>query len=175
MKNLQLKYWTSKCIGECGDIIKLGKHLCKALNVSTKGKQPKRYNNLIKIVTDNVGSRSLSQRYYNMNKDWSFKQQRKNIYDKEKKLGKNQLVTWNDDDNNIIFGKYKKKSTSKNFKNIGIHWIIDCMAETDNSSNLVKCAGCEKNIQKKNMDVLKKEISEMKLSDDALQKKVERT
>ncbi|PKY52260.1 hypothetical protein RhiirA4_469785 [Rhizophagus irregularis] len=123
------------------------KHLCKAQGSSIKGKSPKWYERLIELTTDKDGSRNLSRKYVNMNKNWSCRKQI-NLYDKENDIGKNQLITWNDNNNDIVFGKYKKKSKSKNFKKIGVHWIIENMSNMDDSPNLIKCSGYEKNISK---------------------------
>ncbi|PKK67774.1 hypothetical protein RhiirC2_783091 [Rhizophagus irregularis] len=224
MRNLQLKYWTSYCLGEHGEVLTLGnnsylgdalkilkennlticdheivdgrnysikggnikiediftpleykkwktslknknilfleqclevskrkilkwKHLCKAQGSSIKGKSPKWYERLIELTTDKDGSRNLSCKYVNKNKNWSCRKQI-NLYDEENDIGKNQLITWNDNNNDIVFGKYKKKSKSKNFKKIGVHWIIENMSNMDDSPNLIKCSGCEKNISK---------------------------
>ncbi|PKY33618.1 hypothetical protein RhiirB3_452668 [Rhizophagus irregularis] len=157
MRNLQLKYWTSYCLGEHGEVLTLGNNSYlvskrkilkwKAQGSSIKGKSPKWYERLIELTTDKDGSRNLSRKYVNMNKNWSFRKQI-NLYDEEKDIGKNQLITWNDNNNDIVFGKYKKKSKSKNFKKIGVHWIIENMSNMDDSPNLIKCSGCEKNISK---------------------------
>ncbi|PKK38832.1 hypothetical protein RhiirC2_805499 [Rhizophagus irregularis] len=105
--------------------------------MSTKGVQPQWYKELINVVTDNDGSRNLRNHYYNMNKDWSYKNNL-SIYDKKETIDKNELITWNEN-NEIIIGKYKKKSTSKKFKKLGIHWIIHNNNMLEDSPELIKC------------------------------------
>ncbi|PKK65988.1 hypothetical protein RhiirC2_715180 [Rhizophagus irregularis] len=111
-------------------------HLCKKLNMSTKGVQPQWYKELIKVVTVNDGSRNLRNRYFNMNKDWSYKNNL-SIYDEEGKIDKNELLTWNEN-NEVIIGKYRKKSSSKKFKKLGTHWIICNNNMLEDSPELVK-------------------------------------
>ncbi|PKK59994.1 hypothetical protein RhiirC2_793996 [Rhizophagus irregularis] len=114
--------------------------------MSTKGVQPQWYKELIKVVTDNDGSRNLRNCYSNMNKDWSYKNNL-SIYDEEEMIDKNELITWNEN-NEVIIGKYKKKSTSKKFKKLGIHWIICNNNMLEDSPELIKCKGCSLNVKK---------------------------
>lgn len=50
-----------------------------------------------------------------------------------------------------IFGINKKKSRSKKYKRLGYHMVVNNdIVDLDNSPELVKCSGCEKNVSKKN-------------------------
>ncbi|CAB5369698.1 unnamed protein product [Rhizophagus irregularis] len=114
--------------------------------MSTKGVQPLWYKELIKVITVNDGSRNLRNCYSNMNKDWSYKNNL-SIYDEEEMIDKNELITWNEN-NEVIIGKYKKKSKSKQFKKLGIHWIICNNNMLEDSPELIKCKGCSLNVKK---------------------------
>ncbi|PKK57777.1 hypothetical protein RhiirC2_797431 [Rhizophagus irregularis] len=81
-----------------------------------------------------------------MNKDWSYKNNL-SIYDEEEIIDKNELITWNEN-NEVIIGKYKKKSTSKKFKKLGLHWIICNNNMLEDSPELIKCKGCSLNVKK---------------------------
>lgn len=88
------------------------KHLCKAQGSSIKGKSPKWYERLIELTTDKDGSRNLSRKYVNMNKNWSCRKQI-NLYDEENDIGKNQLITWNDINNDIVLENTKRNPKVK--------------------------------------------------------------
>lgn len=50
-----------------------------------------------------------------------------------------------------IFGIDKKKSRSKKYKRLGYHMVANSdIVDLDNSPELVKCSGCEKNVSKQN-------------------------
>lgn len=71
------------------------------------------------------------------------------VFDENEKLARDVIVTWKEN-GNTIFGMNKKKSQSKDFKRIKYHLIIkDTVNNLDESPCLIKCKGCEKNIQKK--------------------------
>ncbi|GET58307.1 hypothetical protein RhiirA5_502711 [Rhizophagus irregularis] len=70
------------------------------------------------------------------------------IFDENEKVSRNNLITWNDEKGFPIFGEDRKKSRNKNYKRIGIHWImINENINIDDSPTLIKCKGCKKNIE----------------------------
>ncbi|PKK65711.1 hypothetical protein RhiirC2_808487, partial [Rhizophagus irregularis] len=121
------------------------KHICVAQGKNTKGPIPKWY----KIIKEKVtmeGTYKLKNEYILENL------RQKNIhlklFDDNEKITKNYFVTWNDKEGNVIFGKDKKKSTSKKYKRIGYHYITEDIEDEENSPKLRKCEGCNKNISK---------------------------
>lgn len=55
-------------------------------------------------------------------------------------MNKNEIITWNNKQGNIIFGANKKKLRSKEYERIGLHLIPqNNHIDDDNSPNLVKC------------------------------------
>ncbi|PKC71219.1 hypothetical protein RhiirA1_453784 [Rhizophagus irregularis] len=121
------------------------KHICVAQEKNIKGPVPKWYKT-IKNETTIEGTYKLKKEYLIENlkdKDIHLK-----LFDEEEKINKNSVITWNDKEGNVIFGKDKKKSLSKKYKRIGYHYIIKNLEDEDNSPKLIKCEGCSKNISK---------------------------
>ncbi|CAB4418743.1 unnamed protein product [Rhizophagus irregularis] len=68
------------------------------------------------------------------------------LFDEDEKINKNEIISWNNEQGMPIFGIDKKKSRNKKFKRIGYHMVFNSeILDLDNSSELVKCRGCEKN------------------------------
>ncbi|GBB89064.1 hypothetical protein RclHR1_15710005 [Rhizophagus clarus] len=112
-----------------------------------KGKIPKWF----KKIKDEItlpNSRELKDKYKNNN--MRRKELQTLIYDEHEPLGMHELIRWNDQQGNIIFGENKKKSKRKEYKRIGLHLIThpDSLIQYDDSPTLIKCKGCEKNIGK---------------------------
>ncbi|EXX64035.1 hypothetical protein RirG_146640 [Rhizophagus irregularis DAOM 197198w] len=66
---------------------------------------------------------------------------------------KDKIITWNEKEG-IVFCKYKRKSKSKGWNGLGIHYTID-ESKTNNDFDspwLKKCAGCYKNISRNRED-----------------------
>ncbi|RGB35188.1 hypothetical protein C1646_759641 [Rhizophagus diaphanus] len=71
-----------------------------------------------------------------------------NYYDENKWTAKNNLISWNEPGEFPIFALDKKKSNSKNYKRIGVHYIIDEKnIDWNNSPFLIICNGCSRNIK----------------------------
>ncbi|CAB5362275.1 unnamed protein product [Rhizophagus irregularis] len=132
-----------------GIYMKKWKHMCKELGVSTKGKVPLWFKELeLKILENtNENTRKIKNEYMRTI-------DKKNIhikyFDEDKKQDKNTIVSWNEEGELPVFAEDKKRSRSKNYKRIGIHYVIKGDNEGwNNSPNLTICEGCEKNISKK--------------------------
>ncbi|GET00318.1 hypothetical protein GLOIN_2v1824527 [Rhizophagus clarus] len=142
-------YNEHKIKGSTMEIIKFlePKEIINKKQISTKGKVPKRFKKIKEEITLE-NSRELKNKYINNNTRRIELQ--KTVYNDEEPLGLHELIAWNDQQGNIIFGEILKKSRSKAYKRIGLHLIThpDSMIQEDESPNLIKCNGCERNIGK---------------------------
>uniref|UniRef100_U9V813 Uncharacterized protein n=1 Tax=Rhizophagus irregularis (strain DAOM 181602 / DAOM 197198 / MUCL 43194) TaxID=747089 RepID=U9V813_RHIID len=135
-----------------GIYMKKWKHMCKESGVSTKGKVPLWFKELeLKILENtNENTRKIKNEYMRTI-------EKKNIhikyFDEDKKQDKNTIVSWNEEGELPVFAEDKKRSRSKNYKRIGIHYVIKGDNEGwNNSPNLTICEGFwilkENNVQK---------------------------
>jgi hypothetical protein len=126
------------------------KHLVRRNNNEIKGKIPKWYHRLLELTTEDNSTRIINRKYQkiikaNTTNTWStISSHQYNGVD----INTKSVITWNENNNEPIFSKYKKKSNSKNFKHIGVH-LIPSTTNNFDSPTLIACNGCNKNIKKK--------------------------
>ncbi|CAB4418819.1 unnamed protein product [Rhizophagus irregularis] len=125
------------------------KHLCKEKGVNTKGKIPKWFLNIEKIILEdeNKETRKIKNEFIGQ---MAKRNIHLNLLDTNEKINRNNIITWNDNEEFPIFCEDKKKSKSKNYKRIGIHLVmVEDKIDWNNSPFLTKCEGCYRNIGKK--------------------------
>ncbi|PKY59159.1 hypothetical protein RhiirA4_481674 [Rhizophagus irregularis] len=125
----KVKILASYCLDEYGEVLTLGNnsYLGDALKILKENNLTICDHEIVdgrnhSIKGDKDGSRNLSRKHVNMNKNWSCSKQI-NLYEEENDIGKNQLITWNDNNNDIVFGKYKKKSKGSKAMQYNECWI----------------------------------------------------
>ncbi|PKC04168.1 hypothetical protein RhiirA5_449495, partial [Rhizophagus irregularis] len=121
------------------------KHLIKEKNLNTQGRIPKWFKNVeTKLLEDKEGTtRKIKNKYISIT-------QKKNIninyFDENEKTNRNQIITWSETDESLIFVEDKKKSFSKKYKRLGRHLIMTGNEyDLNNSPNLIGCEGCHRN------------------------------
>lgn len=126
------------------------KHFLIENDLNLKGKVPRWFKRIEEVIIEDHLMRKIKDKYIESEKN--FKEIHIKLYDEDEKINKNDVISWNNNQGFPIFGMDKKKSRSKNLKRIGYHMKIKDEGggvDIDNSPELVRCKGYDKNIKKK--------------------------